>query len=87
MCGNLYTFVEVWQRSADPAQLARAHAFAAVLDDANWRDAVSAQPDPQRRVRGVPDKPLSLMEGTAGVVACLLDLCEPKSAAFPGWGI
>lgn len=88
LCGNLYTFIEVWRRTADPQQLSRAHAFAAVLlDDAGWRAAVGKQPDKQRRVRGMPDKPLSLMEGSAGVVACLLDLCAPESATFPGWGV
>ena len=49
--------------------------------------AVAAHADPQRRVVGQPDSPLSLMEGAAGVLCFLLDVAAPETAAFPGWEI
>ena len=49
---------------------------------------VAAQDDPQRRVRGMPDSPASLMEGSAGIVCFLLDLAGGRdAAAFPGWDL
>ena len=66
-------------KAAAEQQLLRARCFAALLVERDVQSAMAATSDPQRRVRGVPDSPLSLMEGTAGVLCFLLDLsaeCE-----------
>ena len=71
-----------------PLQLARAHAFATMMGDERYLQLIAQQDDPQRRVRGVPDSPASLMEGTAGVVCFLLDLARGRDAAgLPGWDL
>ena len=82
-----------------PAGCQEGHTFcASCLRDA-LKAAVAQAPDRQRRVQGVPDAPLSLMEGDAGVLCFLLDLAaaaEPEAGggdsgarppvpAFPGW--
>ena len=69
-------------------QLARAHAVATMMGDERYLQLIAQQDDPQRRVRGVPDSPASLMEGTAGVVCFLLDLARGRDAAgLPGWDL
>lgn len=83
--GNAYTFLTLYRMSGDEGQLRRAAAFASLLEHQQLQAMISRHPDRQRRVQGVPDSPSSLMEGTAGVVCFLLDMCRPHSATFPGW--
>ena len=93
--GNAYTFLTLYRITNEPGQLARAHAFASMLHDADLAAAISATDDPQRRgPPGVPDSPQSLMEGSAGVACFLLDLARASEgsaaecrAAFPGWEV
>jgi len=85
IAGNGYTFLTLYRMTGDEAQLQRAWAFAALLGHAPLQDAIRRQPDPQRRVQGLPDSPCSLMEGTAGVLCFLLDAAVPSNSAFPAW--
>eukprot|EP00927_Polykrikos_kofoidii_P071425 TRINITY_DN67688_c0_g1_i1.p1 TRINITY_DN67688_c0_g1~~TRINITY_DN67688_c0_g1_i1.p1 ORF type:complete len:446 (+),score=31.65 TRINITY_DN67688_c0_g1_i1:184-1338(+) len=83
--GNAYAFLTLYRHLGDSAQLSRATAFSSLLWHGEIQQAVRRQPDSQRRVIGVPDSPRSLMEGTAGVICLLADLCSPDVSAFPGW--
>eukprot|EP00928_Gymnodinium_smaydae_P040385 TRINITY_DN27389_c0_g1_i2.p1 TRINITY_DN27389_c0_g1~~TRINITY_DN27389_c0_g1_i2.p1 ORF type:complete len:420 (-),score=43.18 TRINITY_DN27389_c0_g1_i2:68-1327(-) len=85
IAGNGYTFLSLYRLTGDRAYLLKAHAFATLLHHAPLQQLIAQQPDPQRRVQGVPDSPSSLMEGSAGVICFLLDLCRPEGAAFPAW--
>ena len=88
LAGNAYAFLALARWTGDDVQLARAHAFAAMMGDERYLQLIAQQDDPQRRVRGVPDSPASLMEGTAGVVCFLLDLARGSDAAgLPGWDL
>lgn len=87
IAGNAYAFLTLHRFMGDAAQLSRASAFGTLLLSAELQQAMRRQQDPQRRVTGVPDSPRSLMEGTAGVVCFLADLCSPESSAFPGWEV
>jgi len=85
LAGNGYAFLSLYRLTGDEAQLQRAWAFAALLGNVEYQDAIRRQPDPQRSVPGVPDSPCSLMEGSAGVVCFLLDAASPRGSAFPAW--
>lgn len=92
IAGNAYAFVSAARFRREPASLlARARAFAALLDNPRLRAAQAAQPDPQRLRRGTPDSPLSLMEGDAGLACFLMDLAhgggdDPGGMlGFPGY--
>ena len=92
VAGNGYAFLSLHRLTGEPEQLERARAFAALLEEPALPEAISRQPDPQRRVRGKPDSPLSLMEGAAGVLCYLLDVHRAAQGAsdaegFPGWEI
>jgi len=87
IAGNGYTFLSLYRFTHDVAHLRRAAAFVELLQHGPLQEAIAQQPDPQRRVPGVPDSPCSLMEGCAGVVCFLLDVCSPHVARFPGWEI
>ena len=88
LAGNAYAFLALARWTRDDVQLARAHAFASMMRDERYLQLIAQQDDPQRRVRGVPDSPASLMEGTAGVVCFLLDLARGSDAAgLPGWDL
>ena len=70
VAGNAYAFLTLRRLlggsgEADDEQLRRACCFAAVLLDEDVQCAMADTCDPQRRVKGVPDSPLSLMEGSA----------------------
>ncbi len=94
LAGNAYAFLTMHRLTGDAAHLERARAFASLLAEPSVQAAMAAQPDPQRRVVGVPDSPQSLMEGDCGVFVFLLDLADAeeglfavddRQAAFPGW--
>lgn len=85
LAGNGYTFLSLYRLTGDAKHLQRAYAFAHHLIDPDVQQAIQQQPDPQRRVPGVPDSPQSLMEGSAGVICFLLDLSAPATSAFPAW--
>jgi len=85
LAGNGYTFLSLFRLTKDVAQLHRAAAFVELLRLRPLQEAIAQQPDPQRRVPGVPDSPRSLMEGSAGLVCYLLDASCPLSSRFPAW--
>ena len=69
VCGNGYAFLTLHRLTGEEAQLGRAFAFATLLGDEGFARVVAETDDPQRKVRGLPDSPQSLMEGDAGVCA------------------
>merc|ERR1712178_473387 len=85
ICGNAYSFLTLFRLTGKEEHLQRAKAFVTLMDDPNLQRAVAQQPDPQRRVPGVPDSPRSLMEGSAGVLCFLLDVSSPEASRFPAW--
>lgn len=93
VAGNAYAFISAARYSADPKLLIdRARAFAVLLDNPKLKEAQANEPDPQRLTRGVPDSPISLMEGEAGIACFLMDLASnpaenPRAyLGFPGYG-
>ncbi|CAE7233277.1 LANCL1 [Symbiodinium natans] len=85
IAGNAYAFLSLYRADRDSRHLARAQAFAAMMQQPEIQEAIRRQPDSQRLVRGVPDSPLSLMEGDAGLFCFLLDMAAPERSSFPGW--
>jgi len=83
--GNGYAFLSLYRWTGESAYLQRAQAFAALLYDTAVQQIIRCQTDPQRKVRGTPDSPRSLMEGDAGVVCFLIDMISPSTSRFPGW--
>ena len=71
--GNAYAFLYLYQHTGDATYLHRAVKFAEIITDASA--------DQFR----VPDHPLSLYEGTAGVIHFLFSLLQPPKASFPGY--
>jgi len=73
MAGNGFAFLELYQHTKDPLYLNRAFKFAEIITE--------AAPHEFR----TPDRPLSLYEGTAGVILFLLSLSQPEKASFSGY--
>jgi hypothetical protein len=85
VCGNAYALLAVYRMTGDTRYLHEAQAFCRATHRREFVDAVASYDDPQRRRKGVPDTPLSLMEGSAGVGCFLLDLVAPFFSSFPGF--
>jgi len=85
LAGNGYTFLSLYRATGELQHLTRAVLFGRLFYHQALQDAMRRQPDPQRRVPGVPDSPRSLMEGSAGVVCFVLDLSAAHDSAFPAW--
>ena len=85
IAGNAYAFLALYRQSQDVQHLYRAWRFC----EATWHPevlkAIGDTADPQRKVRGVPDSPWSLMEGSAGLICFYLDLLQPGVSAFPAY--
>jgi len=62
----------------------RAHQFASLSFSESILKKVKEAPDTQRKVKGVPDKPYSLLEGIAGDVISYSDVIAGKGK-FPGY--
>lgn len=73
--GNALAILHVYQHTKDPLYLQRAFKLAEIIMD-----------DRPHEFR-TPDRPLSLYEGTAGVICFLLNLLEPEKSSFPGYQI
>lgn len=72
VAGNGYVFLLLYRLTADEKYLFRANTFAQFM----------TTPEFKRGAR-TPDCPYSLYEGLAGTVCYILDLFDPKTAAFP----
>lgn len=98
VAGNAYAFVSAAHLDKNPQRMmARAMAFAVLLEHKGLRDAQKKTVDPERKVVGKPDSPLSLMEGDAGIACFLMDLASSRRTeddrqqhlamlGFPGFG-
>ncbi|KAK7788645.1 hypothetical protein R5R35_013075 [Gryllus longicercus] len=75
VAGNAYTFLTLYKSTKNPLHLHRACKFA------EWCTSYGKY---QSRV---PDRPLSLFEGLAGVVYFLTDIQDPEHALFPAYGL
>lgn len=73
IAGNAFAILHLYQHTKDPLYLHRAYKFAEIITD--------AAPHEFR----TPDRPLSLYEGTAGVILFLLSLLQPEKACFAGY--
>jgi lantibiotic modifying enzyme len=71
--GNTYALLSLYRLSGHAVWLRRAEQFALFAAD-KWQDLLS-----------LPDAPLSLYEGAAGMVSLWADLLDPDSARFPGY--
>nr|CAD7601033.1 unnamed protein product [Timema genevievae] len=73
--GNAYTFLHLYQVTGDLKHLHRACQFA------DWCFTYG------KHQTQIPDRPLSLFEGIAGVIYFLFDIQEPNKAQFPGYSL
>lgn len=73
IAGNAMGILHLYQHTKDPLYLHRAYKMAEIITD--------AAPHEFR----TPDRPLSMFEGTAGVILFLLSLSQPDKALFPGY--
>ena len=64
----------------------RAHQFAVLSFDENVVKKIREAPDTQRKVRGMPDKPYSLLEGIGGDIILYTDVIK-GGGKFPGYEI
>ena len=75
IAGNALAILHLYQCTKDPLYLYRACKFADIIID--------GKPHEFR----TPDRPLSLYEGTAGVIYFLFDLLQPEKSHFPGYQV
>ena len=75
IAGNALAILHLYQHTKDPLYMYRACKFAEIIMD-----------DRPHEFR-TPDRPLSLFEGTAGVIFFLLNLLDPEKSTFPGYQI
>jgi lantibiotic modifying enzyme len=75
IAGNALALLHLYQFTKDPLYLYRACKFAEIIID--------GKPHEFR----TPDRPLSLYEGTAGVIYFLFDLLQPEKSHFPGYQV
>ena len=73
IAGNAMAILHLYQYTKDPLYLHRAYKLAEIITD--------AAPHEFR----TPDRPLSLFEGSAGVILFLLSMSNPEKARFPGY--
>ena len=75
VAGNTYAFINLWRATSEPEFLYKAAVFA------EWCFV-----DDKLRNCRTPDRPLSLFEGTAGLIYLLTDLIQsPSLASFPAF--
>lgn len=75
IAGNALAILHLYQHTKEPIYLYRSYKLAEIVMD--------NRPHEFR----TPDRPLSLFEGTAGVIYFLLSLLEPEKSMFPGYQI
>ena len=74
MSGTCYAFMKLYIHSNDNIYLKEAGAVASATFDEKIQSLVSNYSDPQRKKRGIPDTPFSLMEGDGGLLIMYYDL-------------
>lgn len=73
--GNALAILHLYQHTKDPLYMHRACKLAEIIMD-----------DRPHEFR-TPDRPLSMFEGTAGVICFLLNLLDPERSSFPGYQV
>lgn len=85
VCGNGYALLSAFKATQDAQYLHYAGCFLHVLELPDYHRAVASYEDPERYVQGTPDRPTSLMEGSAGVICFALDMLFPMFSHLPGF--
>ena len=76
----------MYQSLGDEIYLKECYCFAKATYDTYIQDKVKECVDPQRKVKGTPDTPYSLMEGMGGTLCFYYDLLS-GNMCFPGYEI
>ena len=84
--GNGYSLYKLYQSLGDEIYLKECYCFAKATYDTYIQDKVKECVDPQRKVKGTPDTPYSLMEGMGGTLCFYYDLLS-GNMCFPGYEI
>ena len=94
MSGTCYALMKLYTQSNDILYLKETVAIASATFDEKIQSLVSNYPDPQRKRRGMPDTPFSLMEGDGGLLIMYYDLIallekdkDKMTKIFPGYEI
>ena len=74
MAGTCYPLMKLYQFTKDEFYLKSAIGVANATFDPSIQAKVSEFSDPQRKVKGIPDHPYSLMEGNGGLLIMYYDL-------------
>ena len=74
MSGTCYALMKLYINSNDNLYLKEAACIASATFDKKIQSLVSDYCDPQRKRRGIPDTPFSLMEGDGGLLIMYYDL-------------
>ena len=94
MSGTCYALMKLYIQSNDILYLKEAVAIASATFDEKIQSLVSNFSDPQRKRKGIPDTPFSLMEGDGGLLIMYYDLIallekdkDKMTKLFPGYEI
>ena len=94
MSGICYALIKLFQYSKNILYLKEAIGIAYGTFDPKIQSLVSEYVDPQRKVKGIPDTPYSLMEGDGGLLIMYYDLIslidgdkDIMTKTFPGYEI
>ena len=94
MSGTCYALIKLYQYTKDNLYLKEAVGIANATFDPKIQKLVSEYEDPQRKKKGIPDTPYSLMEGDGGLLIMYYDLIslinedkDTMTKVFPGYEI
>ena len=94
MSGICYSLMRLFSYTKDELYLKEAFGIAYGTFDPNIQQLVSEFVDPQRKTKGIPDTPYSLMEGCGGLLIMYYDLIslvngdnDCMTKIFPGYEI
>ena len=92
--GTCYALIKLYTHYKDDLYLREAIAMASATFDPKVQSLVSEYVDPQRKAKGIPDTPFSLMEGDGGLLIMYYDLIslingdkDVMTKIFPGYEI
>ena len=94
MSGICYSLMKLYSYTKDELYLKETFGIAYGTFDPNIQQLVSEYVDPQRKAKGIPDTPYSLMEGDGGLLIMYYDLIslilgdkDCMTKMFPGYEI
>lgn len=82
--GSVYSMCSLFKLTNDKKWLVRAYDLALNVFNKDVQASVLSMDDKQRKVKGIPDSPFSLMEGNGGEFTLLSDLLS-EDIFFPGF--